>query len=232
MKKLMAILMALCLMASATVLAEEAPEGMAFSVPAAMLARAEDTLDAAALLLNPAEDVVYTSSDELVAVVDENGLITAVGDGIATIVAVSASDTSVYAYMDVAVCNYLGLYEGSKHVDAMNCDIDVELTLAADGTFAFYRAPMVIGMDGGGEMPEMSDAGTFVFNGVEFVFTAEQLGEFSLMFTFVEGVPSLSGKIPTGGPSSEMELLLTEPAVFEEAAEETAEEAAEGDAEE
>lgn len=223
MKKLMAVLTMLCIVASMVALAEETSADMTFSVPAVMMVQAGDTLDSASLLLNPAEDLIYTSSDEMIATVDESGLITAMADGIVTVVAVSASDTSVYAYMDVAICNYLGVYEGSKHVDAMGCDIDVALTLAQDGTFTYYRSPMSIAMAGGGEMPELNDRGTYLFNGSEFVFASEQLGEFSAMFTFVDGIPALQGKIPTGGPSTDMELAQTEPAVIEEPEEESEE---------
>ena len=74
MKKLMAIIAALCMMVSMAACAEDIPEGMHFSVPAALLAKAEDTVDLSLLLVNPEENVVYTSSDELVATVDEKDL--------------------------------------------------------------------------------------------------------------------------------------------------------------
>ena len=234
MKRFISILMALCMLACTVVCAaEEAPiEGMHFTAAAGMLVQAGDTLDLAALLANPTDDVIFTTSDETVATVDEAGVVTAVADGIATIVAVSAGDTSVYAYMDVAVYNYLGLYSGSKLVEMMGCDIAVDITLNLDGTFAYYRAPLVINMEGGGEMHEIFDQGTFVVNGNEVVFTADELGEFSLMLTFVDGVACMTGKIPTGGPTTEMtidqieqaDLTIEEEIVEDEAAEEGAEE--------
>lgn len=218
LKKLASALVALCLMLTLCGLAETT-EGMSFTAAAAILCNPGDTLDAAAMLVNPASDLTYTTSDELVATVDEAGVVTAVGDGVATIVAVSASDTSVYAYMDVAVCNYLTTFAGSKHVEAMNCDIDIELTFNEDGTYHYYRGPMTVAIDGGGEMAAMEDDGTYAFDGTQFVFTSETFGEFTMLFTMVEGNAVLQGKIPTGGPSTDMELTrvivvdsVTEPA--------------------
>ena len=214
MARILSILLAISLLLLPAAFAENAPAPMAFTQGAALLGKAGDTLDAAALLENAPEAVNYVSAEETVATVDANGLVTAVSEGVATIVAISAADNSVYASLDVAVYDYSGLWTGSKHVDAMNCDIDIELTLNEDGTFAFVRAPMTVAISGGGEMPALEDAGTYVIEGGEFRFTADSLGEFSAAFGFDAGAPVLSGKLPTGGPTTDM--ILARPEAVEE----------------
>lgn len=200
MRKLFAFVLVLCLLFTACVAEEE----MHFSVSAAMMAQPGETLDISEMLVNAREDLLFTSSDETVACVDAAGIVTAVGEGIATIVALSAGNNSIYAYMDVAVYDYLGIYSGAKFIDAMNCNIELEITLREDGTFNYYRAPMNIAMAGGGEMPALEDTGSYAINGNEFVFTSELLGEYSAMFVLADGVGSLQGKMPTGGPSTDM----------------------------
>lgn len=55
-----------------------------------------------------------------------------------------------------AVCDLYGTYAGAKVIDAMNCEIAVEITLNEDGTYSYYRAPMVVQMEGGGAATEMA----------------------------------------------------------------------------
>ena len=110
----------------------------------------------------------------------------------------------------------LGTFKGEKHIDAMNCDITVEITLKEDGTFLFYRAPMKVDMNGGGEMPEQKDEGTYEVDGNEISFKGEEMGEFQVTVKTEdaekedaeseEAVLTLEGKIPTGGPSTDMTL--------------------------
>lgn len=214
MKKIIAVVLTLALlsalMAGCGAAKEKAPESMAFTVSAHLLSGEGETFDAAAVLELTGEgvsrEVVYSTSDEAVATVSAEGVVTAVGAGSATITAVSALDETVMATMDVAVYDYSGVYAGEKFIEAMGCNIAVEITLNSDGTFAFYRAPMVIEMAGGGEMPEMTDQGTYVVEGAEIQFTAEELGEFTVSFTMDGDAASIEGKIPTGGPSTDMVL--------------------------
>lgn len=110
----------------------------------------------------------------------------------------------------------LGTFKGEKHIDAMNCDITVEITLKEDGTFLFYRAPMKVDMNGGGEMPEQKDEGTYEVDGNEISFKGKEMGEFQVTVKTEdaekenaeseEAVLTLEGKIPTGGPSTDMTL--------------------------
>ena len=100
----------------------------------------------------------------------------------------------------------LGTFKGEKHIDAMNCDITVEITLKEDGKFLYYRAPMKIDMDGGGEMPEQKDEGTYEVDGEEISFDAKELGEFQVTVKSEKDEISLEGKIPTGGPSTDLTL--------------------------
>lgn len=100
----------------------------------------------------------------------------------------------------------LGTFKGEKHIDAMNCDIAVEITLKEDGKFLYYRAPMKIDMNGGGEMPELKDEGTYKVDGEEISFEGKELGEFQITVKTEKDEVSLEGKIPTGGPSTDLTL--------------------------
>lgn len=98
-----------------------------------------------------------------------------------------------------------GTYSGEKYIEAMNCDISVTITLEEDGTFTYYRGPMV--MEGIGEMPDLTDKGTFETEDGEITFLADELGEYTL--DFIEngdGTTSMEGNVPTGGPTTEMSL--------------------------
>ena len=149
----------------------------------------------------------YSSDDTTVVEVSEDGVLTAVGFGTATISVVSSVDSSVSDSIDIAVYEYCGTYSGEKFIEAMSCDIAVSIELKADGTYSFYRAPMDLSAMGGGVMSEMTDEGTYVLEGTKILFTGEDLGEFFAEISLGE-TAKISGKIPTGGPSTEMELML------------------------
>lgn len=187
------------------------PESVALTTGAVMLANAGDTYDlATAIVVEPADAeaaFAYASSDIAVAEVSADGVITAVGEGTATIsVTLEDKSENVALSMDVAVYDYIAAYSATKHIDAMGCDVSVDITLNEGGTYSFYRAPMNIAMSGGGEMPGLEDAGTYTMNGAEIVFTSEVLGEFTVTLSMENGSAVLSGKIPTGGPSTDMVL--------------------------
>ena len=138
----------------------------------------------------------------------------------------AAADTDSEADSEVDAAELLGTFKGEKHIDVMNCDITIEITLKDDGTFLFYRAPMKVDMNGGGEMPEQKDEGTYEVDGNEISFKGEEMGEFQVTVKTEdteteeaetekaetedakseEAVLTLEGKIPTGGPSTDMIL--------------------------
>lgn len=151
-------------------------------------------------------NIQFTTYDENVAEVDEDGVLKANGYGVTTVVAYLESDETVSASMDVAVCDLYGTYTGAKIIDAMNCEIAVEITLHEDGTYSYYRAPMVVQMEGGGEMPDMTDEGTFEIQDTKICFNGEVLGEYITELHIEEEKMYLEGKIPTGGAATEMEL--------------------------
>lgn len=119
----------------------------------------------------------------------------------------TVTKTDSEADCEVDAEELLGTFKGEKHIDVMNCDITIEITLKDDGTFLFYRAPMKVDMNGGGEMPEQKDQGTYEVDGNEISFKGEEMGEFQVTVkTEKEEVLTLEGKIPTGGPSTDMIL--------------------------
>lgn len=103
-----------------------------------------------------------------------------------------------------AVQEISGNYTGSKTIEAMNCEITVNMTLNEDGTYSYYRAPMNSAVTD--DEDGLNDAGTYVVDGTEAVFTGENLGEFTLTITKDDEDAVLTGKLPTGGPSTEMTL--------------------------
>lgn len=211
MKKISLIVLcsvALLLMAAC---GKTAPTAITAQTDGIVLRTAGDTADLAALLsVEGAKDeaqLVYVSSDPSVADVSDAGLVTAAGNGTATITVSAAADASVFAAIDVLVADYTGGYTAAKYIDAMGCDIRVTVTLHADGTFDYYRDPMTVDLDGGGEMPGLSDSGSYTVNGSSVTFAAEKLGEYTLQLRVADGRASLEGKIPTGGAPTQMTLL-------------------------
>lgn len=169
--------------------------------------------------------VNYVSSATGVAEVSGSGVITATGSGIATITVSAAADESVYATVDVMVTPFLGVYTAEKYIDAMGCDVRVRLTLLEDGTYTFYRYPMYVDLAGGGDMPELTDQGSFLNSGAQFDFKGELLGAFSLTFQAGSEGLTLQGSVPTGGASTQLQLVQnslgdgTENGVYSSAAE-------------
>lgn len=211
---------AMLLMASGTYAEEAAGESLQFTAETQVIPAVGEEFDAAALLeiADGSEEVeiLYSVYDEAVAEVSEEGVLTATGYGVTTVIAYLAFDETVCASMDVAVVDFYGTYSGEKFIEAMSCDILVDITLQEDGTYLYYRAPLVIDMEGGGEMPELTEEGTYEVNGAEIAFTGETLGEYTVSFGINGDMICLEGKIPTGGPSTDMTL--------EKPAEETEEE--------
>lgn len=188
-----------------------APETMEFTEEAHLIPEVGETYDAAKILEFTGDSydasVVYSSYDDSVAEVSEDGIITATGCGVTTIVVSSAVDETVSASIDIAVFDVYGTYTGTKTIEAMGCDITIDLTLNDDGTFTYYRAPMNVKLDGGGEMDGLEDEGTYEIDGTEFTFKAEYLGEYTADFSLDDEDGVLSGKLPTGGADTEMKLV-------------------------
>lgn len=131
---------------------------------------------------------------------------TAAGYGTATITVTSVADESISASMDVAVYDYCSIYAGAKYIDAMGCNIDMTITLEKDGSFTYYRAPMLVAIEGGGQMSEITDQGTYTIDGTQIYFVSEGLGEYEATLSIKDDKVILSGSIPTGGPSTDMML--------------------------
>lgn len=187
----------------------KAPESIGLNNTAQLLGKIGETYSVADNLVfeeGVSTEVTYTSSDTNIAEVSEDGMVTAKDYGVATITITSSADESVSATMDVAVCEYIKAYAGTKYISAMGCDVAVDVTLAEDGTFTYYRAPMYVAIEGGGQMPELSDGGIYQVEGTNLILKAEQLGEFKLTLSLEEGACVLSGSIPTGGASTDMQL--------------------------
>lgn len=218
--------------APAAVRAEgNAPESIQFGMEALLLPETEETFDAGEILEitgeGAEEGILYSSYDDSVAEVSEDGVITAKGYGTTTIVAASAADDTVSTSMDVAVFDFYGTYSGQKTIEAMGCDIAIDLTLKDDGTFTYYRAPMAVELDGGGEMPELEDTGTYKMEGNGITFTGEELGEYTVEFSMDGKEGYLKGDFPTGGAQTEMELAKEAGEEETKTAEDTTETAAE-----
>lgn len=211
MKRVFAITM--CVLLAVTLLAscgKAAPTAITIASDGILLRGAGDTADLVALVTaQGTEDaaLVYTSSDTAVADVSEAGILTAKADGTATVTVSAAADARVFAAVDVLVYDYAGVYTAQKYIDAMGCSIRVRITLGQDGTFAYYRYPMVVALDGGGQMPPLSDSGSYTVSGSTVTCTAQALGSFTLELHIVDGSASLEGKVPTGGAPTQMQLV-------------------------
>lgn len=188
-----------------------APESIQFEEAAYLLPALGETYDAAAALEisgdGAGSEMIYSTFDESVAEVSEDGVVTATGYGITTIIASSAVDETVSASMDIAVYDLYGTYSGVKTIEAMGCDVAIDITLNEDGTYSYYRAPMEVQMSGGGEMPELEEEGTYEMTGTEITFTGESLGEYTASFSIEDENGCLEGKLPTGGAATDMKLV-------------------------
>ena len=154
---------------------------------------------------NPA--LSFTSSDESVAEVSESGVITAKNLGSVTITAASQENKNAFVSVDVLVYPYYGVYSAMKYIDAMGCDIRVRLNINEDGTYQYYRYPMYVDLSGGGDMPELEDSGIYAVSGNKLTFSGEYLNEFSMNLQLSEGNAYLQGDVPTGGASTQMQML-------------------------
>ena len=139
------------------------PESIQFEEAAHLIPGLGSTYDAAAALEisgdDANEEIIFSTYDDSVAEVSGEGVITATGYGVTTIIATSAADETVSASMDVAVYDLFGTYSGVKKIEAMGCDVAVDIVLKEDGTYSYYRAPMEVALNGGGEMPALEAEG-------------------------------------------------------------------------
>lgn len=116
-------------------------------------------------------------------------------------VCVSAEETSV-----------CGTYAGEKYIEAMDCEIALEITLKEDGTYTYYRAPMVIAAGDGSEMPELTEQGTYETSEEGIAFQGETLGTYTAVWNLEGEERGMEGSFPTGGPSTELILKKMEAA--------------------
>ena len=157
--------------------------------------------------------VSYEAEDTSLVSIDSNGIIKALKDEGSTSIRIKFQD-NIYT-IDVCVYDYLGVYGASKRVEAMNCDIKLQLDLKEDKTFGFYRGPMVIQALGEAiEEPEIQIDGTYAVKGAQIEFSFDKAYEdvgfyaFTLDFALDEDSGArLSGYIPTGGPMTDFILL-------------------------
>lgn len=222
---------AVCVLMSAAPVWAKAKEELKFEEEEHLIPGIGKTWDAAEGLEisgSEAKDgVVYSTFDDTVASVSEDGVVTANGCGTTTIVAASAEDEAISTSIDVTVFDFYGMYAGVKTVEAMGCDIAIDMTLNEDGTYLYYRAPMNVALGGGGEMPALEDEGAWEMTGTTITFTGKELGEFTAEFGLADNDGVLKGKLPTGGAQTEMELVKE---TDEESTEEEASEAGTEDA--
>lgn len=206
--------------------AEEASgEEIGFTSEAEIIPALGETFDVSKILKlsDEEQDILYSSYDDTVAEISEDGVITGTGYGITTIVAALSQDETISASLDVAVFDLYGTYSGEKTIEAMGCDVAIDLTLHEDGTFDYYRAPMEVSLEGGGEMPELKAEGTYELEGAQISFDCEELGGFTAVFGMEDREGYLEGSLPTGGADTEMELVKKEEKVQEESEENGAE---------
>ena len=185
---------------------ELASEGYIFKV-------GDSPLDISAEIVVDGEgELTYSSSDENVVKFSEDGALSVIGNGTATITVASAKNEDVKAVADVLVTDYYGVYACEKYVDAMGCDIKLTIDFKEDGTYNMFRYPMYVNLDGGGLMPVMYDGGTYKTDGNSIVVTPDEpknlnISEdgFALSFLYQEdGSSVIQGKTPTGGAMTDM----------------------------
>ncbi len=211
MKRVFLIL--LCMLLTAALLTscgKAAPTAITIASDGILLRGAGDTTDLSARITAEGAAhaaLVFQSSDPAVVDVNDAGVLTAKANGSATVTVSAAADKDVFASVDVLVFDYTGVYTAQKYIDAMGCDIRVRLSLEADGTFSYYRYPMVVALDGGGQMPPLSDSGSFTISGSKVAFTAQTLGEYTLDLHLADGAATMEGKVPTGGAPTQMQLM-------------------------
>ena len=215
MKKFFVILLALVLPAALllTGCGSKAPDSIGITGGDIMLGEIGETLDLTQRITTEGSEgaeLTYSSSDSSVVTVDEQGCITAAGYGSAAVTVSAKADPSVQDTVNLLVWPYQGIYTASKYIDAMGCEIRIRLTLYPDGSFAYYRYPMVVALDGGGQMPWLEDEGSYTAEGAEFRLNGDYLGEYVLTFQLADGEASLTGSVPTGGASTQIKLILND----------------------
>ncbi len=203
---------ALCLSLFGCSVGAKAPEAVVLEQSAFILNGVDTSLQLNAQVQGEevSEDLLYSVADSSIAEVSEEGLLTAKGEGVTTVTVTSAVDENVQAMADVLVNKYTGVYTGEKYIDAMGTDVRISLELLDDGTFNYYRYPMNVAIEGGGQMPGMNETGTYSASGVEIHFMGETLSEFSAALQLNDGgMMELSGDMPTGGAETAMQLNQT-----------------------
>lgn len=211
MKRVFVITM--CILLAVTLLTscgKAAPTAITIASDGILLRGAGDTADLSARITAEGAvnaELAFQSSDPAVVEVNNNGFLTARKNGSATVTVFAAANRNVFASVDVLVYDFTGVYTAQKYIDAMGCDIRVRLSLDANGTFSYYRYPMVVALDGGGQMPPLSDSGSYAVSGSKVTFTARSLGEYTLDLHTANGVATMEGKVPTGGAPTQMLLV-------------------------
>ena len=153
-------------------------------------------------------DVTYIVDASDVVTATPEGVLTAASPGSATVTVASAVDGSVKATAEVLVYDFSGIYTTEKYIDAMGCNVRVNLELLDDGTFRFYRYPMNVALEGGGLMEGFSDAGTYTTEGNGVHFVGDYFKDFHLKLSLdSKDNARLSGTPPTGGATTDMEFI-------------------------
>ena len=154
------------------------------------------------------KDVTFTVDDPAVVSISAEGVLTAVAPGSARVTVASAVDGSVKDTAEVLVYDFSGVYTTEKYIDAMGCNVRVNLEVLPDGTFRYYRYPMNVNLDGGGLMEGFSDFGTYQTMGGSVHFVGDYFKDFNLKLHLDDQENALlTGKTPTGGATTDMEFV-------------------------
>lgn len=215
MKKIKVLSMAVTLAAVCTLSVgciEKAPDKIELKVSELMLAGTGEAYDISKEVIteggSDSPKLKYKVSDESIAVVDDNGVITAKGQGTVVVTVASSVDEGIAAAADVLVYPYHNTYSAVKYIEAMGCNIRIRLALNPDGSYDYYRYPMNVALSGGGQMPSLSDKGSYKTSGGKFTFTGDILGEFTMDFKIEDKTAYLEGDMPTGGATTHMKLMI------------------------
>ena len=193
---------------------ESTQESFTLDIDAILLKGIGDSYDIRNCYTTTAENLVsYKAEDPSLISIDSDGTIKTLKDeGSTTILLKFKEETYT---IDVCVYDYMGVYGASKRVEAMGCDIKVQLNLMEDGTFEFYRGKMVIQALGEAiEEPSVEIIGNYAVKSaqIEFRFDEEyaDVGFYTFNLDFAldaDNGARLSGYIPTGGPMTDFILL-------------------------
>ena len=213
MKKRKIITAGICVLAAAALAgcAQKAPDAITAAVSELVLSGTGDTADISELIKIEGDaeaKLKYSVSDESILNISDDGIVTAADYGAATVVISAQADENVYTSIDVLVADYMEKYTVTKYIDAMGCDIKIDLTLNKDGTFDYYRYPMNVQLEGGGEMDGLTDQGTYTVEGNKVNLKGDYLGEYTLELKLNLGEISLNGSIPTGGAATQVQMNI------------------------